>query len=64
VSPGRHLLIADRDEDWLRQLSALSLQGDLWNGLVTAGRDLVRSRYDWQILGEALYENYSHWLNP
>jgi glycosyltransferase involved in cell wall biosynthesis len=64
VSPGRHLLIADSGEDWLRQLSALSLQGGLWNGLVTAGRDLVRSRYDWEILGAALYENYSHWLNP
>src|ERR1035437_1171665 len=35
VSPGRHLLIADSGEDWLRQLSALSLQGDLWKGLVT-----------------------------
>jgi len=64
VSPGRHLLIADREEDWLRQLSALAPQGDLWNGLVAAGRDLVRSRYDWEILGAALYETYSHWLNP
>ena len=63
VSPGRHLLIADRDEDWLRQLSALSPQGDLWNGLVTEGRDLVRLRYDWEILGQALHETYSHWLN-
>jgi glycosyltransferase involved in cell wall biosynthesis len=63
VSPGRHLLIADHNEDWLRQLSALSPQGDLWKGLVTEGRGLVRSRYDWEILGAALYENYSHWLN-
>jgi len=63
VSPGRHLLIADREEDWLRQLSALSLQDDLWNGLVSAARDLVRSRYDWEVLGQALHETYSRWLN-
>jgi glycosyltransferase involved in cell wall biosynthesis len=63
VSPGQHLLIADRQEDWLPRLSSLSLEGGLWNRLVAAGRDLVRSRYDWEILGQALYENYSHWLN-
>ncbi|MBZ5725183.1 MAG: glycosyltransferase [Acidobacteriia bacterium] len=63
VSPGRHLLIADRQEDWLRLLSALSLQDDLWKGLVTAGQDLVQTRYDWEILGNTLFETYSQWLN-
>jgi glycosyltransferase involved in cell wall biosynthesis len=62
VSPGTDILIADRDEDWLPQLSALSTQGDLWNRLSEAGRRLVTARYDWETLGQALYETYCRWL--
>ena len=29
----------------------------------SAGRELVRSRYDWELLGESLWETYCGWLN-
>ena len=62
VSPGTDILIAEKDEDWLPQLSALSTQGDLWNRLAEAGRRLVAVRYDWETLGQSLYETYCRWL--
>ena len=64
VSPGTDILIADRDEDWLPRLTALSMQGDLWNRLSESGRRLVTARYDWETLGQALYETYCRWLGP
>jgi glycosyltransferase involved in cell wall biosynthesis len=62
VSPGADILIAKKDEDWLPQLSALSSGGDLWNRLAEAGRRLVAARYDWETLGQSLYETYCRWL--
>jgi len=62
VSPGVDILIAEKDGDWLPQLAALSAQGDLWNRLAEAGRRLVTARYDWEALGQALYETYCRWL--
>jgi len=62
VSPGVDILIVEKDEDWLPQLSALDAQGDLWNRLAEAGRRLVAARYDWEALGQALYETYCRWL--
>jgi glycosyltransferase involved in cell wall biosynthesis len=62
VSPGVDILIAEKDADWLPQLTALSTQGDLWNRLAEAGRRLVTSRYDWEILGQSLFETYCHWF--
>jgi glycosyltransferase involved in cell wall biosynthesis len=62
VTPGADILIAEKDEDWLPQLSALSPEGDLWNRLAEAGRRLVTARYDWEALGQLLYETYCRWL--
>jgi glycosyltransferase involved in cell wall biosynthesis len=62
VSPDVNILIADKDEDWLPRLAALSRQSDSWNGLAIAGRELVRSRYDWEVIGKSLYETYCDWL--
>ena len=63
VSPDVNILIADQDEDWLLWLAALSCQSDFWNGLASAGRELVRSRYDWEVLGQSLWETYCGWLD-
>ena len=63
VSPGRDILIAEKREDWLTHLSALSGEGDLWNAMAEAGRRLVTARYDWGTLGRALYETYRQWLD-
>ena len=62
VSPGTDILIAKKDADWLPHLSALSTQGDLWDGMAGAGRRLVTARYDWETLGQSLYETYCRWL--
>ena len=62
VSPGVDILIAEKDEDWLPQLSALSTQGDVWNRLAEAGRRMVTARYDGEAIGQALYETYCRWL--
>jgi glycosyltransferase involved in cell wall biosynthesis len=63
VSPGGDILIAEKDEDWLPHLTALSTQGDLWNRLADAGRRMVTARYDWEAIGQALYETYCLWLS-
>jgi glycosyltransferase involved in cell wall biosynthesis len=62
VSPGVDILIAEKDGDWLAQLSALDAQDDLWKRLAEAGRRLAAARYDWEALGQALYETYCRWL--
>jgi polysaccharide biosynthesis protein PslH len=62
VSPGRDLLIADRDEDWLAHLQTLVQNSGMRRELVAAGRALVCERYDWQVLGRTLYETYAEWL--
>jgi glycosyltransferase involved in cell wall biosynthesis len=65
VLPGRDLLIADRDEDWLAHLQTLVQNSGIRRELVAAGRALVCDRYDWQVLGQTLYETYAGWLkNP
>ena len=63
VTPGADILIADRQEDWLTQLAAISSQGSAWEALSKAGRELVRQRYDWEVLGRTLFETYSRWLD-
>jgi polysaccharide biosynthesis protein PslH len=63
VTPGADLLIADADEDWLRHLSALSAQDGMWMRLAGAGRQFAL-RYDWDALGESLWNTCTGWLEP
>jgi polysaccharide biosynthesis protein PslH len=60
VCPGEDILIADREGDWIEALGSLS--GDRWSSLASSGRRLVESRYDWKVLGQALFETYQGWL--
>ena len=62
VSPGENILIADKDEEWLPHLSALSSQDTLWRRLAANGRNLVNSRYDWALPGQLLLQTYRQWL--
>ncbi len=62
VIPSANILIADNDEDWLPLITRMVEQPELWSSLAKAGRDLVRSRYDWQILGKSLYQTYCRWF--
>ena len=63
VSPGRQVLIADRDQDWLEHLTSLVAKPEFWRSLAAAGQELARARYDWEILGASLYNTYSQWLD-
>ena len=60
LAPGKDILIADREEDWHPLLASLAVPSRR-DALVEAGRKLVRSRYDWEILGRAAYEIYEQW---
>jgi len=61
VLPDKEVLIADRAEDWIRHLKTL---GDepLWNEISAAGRNLARTRYDWEVIGARLRQTYHAWL--
>jgi sugar transferase (PEP-CTERM/EpsH1 system associated) len=61
VSPGRNMLAAETREDWIEALASLSDRGPRWHELAAAGRTLVESRYDWDVLGQKLYETYRAW---
>ena len=61
ISPGRNILIADDDEAWLPALMSLQC-GSRWSAQAAAGLQLVRSRHDWRMLGERLFESYTRWL--
>jgi glycosyltransferase involved in cell wall biosynthesis len=60
-SPAKDILIADREEEWVAHLDALS-DGGLWSALSEAGRELIRARYDWEAIGGKLWQAYSEWL--
>ena len=63
VTPGQEVLIADSEADWLPACSSLADQGELWQKLVTAGRRLVETRYDWDVLGKSMVATYRQWLS-
>lgn len=62
VTPGKDILMAESREEWMAQLAALQPQGELWDRIAGGGRKLARARYDWDSIGDSLYENYSSWL--
>lgn len=61
VLPGRDIMIADQEEDWLPALNSLA-ESRVSSTLVAAGTELVRSRYDWRIQGDKLFQIYCRWL--
>lgn len=63
VSAGQNILIADSESSWMEAFAALSASEERWNAVASAGRSLVESRYDWQVLGRTLYETYREWLD-
>lgn len=54
VENGRHLLVADRPDDFAACVDRLFTDVDLWEGLARAGRCLVVQSYDWRGIA-ALY---------
>ena len=50
VEHGRDLLLADRPEDWVRQVGRLLAEPELRARLIAAGRALVETGYQWRAL--------------
>ena len=62
VSPDKDILIADGAEAWLPALGSLASDAAPARAMAANASQLVRSRYDWRILGERLYRTYERWL--
>lgn len=62
VEHGRHLLLADRPEQWVRQVGRLLTEPELRARLAEAGRALVEARYQWRALVEAVGPVYEQAL--
>jgi glycosyltransferase involved in cell wall biosynthesis len=63
VTHGQEVLIADKEADWFPACCSLADQGALWQKLVTKGRRLVETRYDWDVLGKSMVSTYRQWLS-
>ena len=67
VTPDKDILIADPEDPaaWVKQITALTTSPDRCRQLASASLELVRARYDWDILGQTLKDTYNTWLqNP
>lgn len=64
ISSDRNILLVEADdtEAWVARLTALNSSTKMAAQLRDAAFDLVRSRYDWQILGATLCQTYRSWL--
>jgi glycosyltransferase involved in cell wall biosynthesis len=63
VTPCRDILIADAEDaqNWVDHLKALA-QISARQNQIRAALDLVRTRYDWEIVGQILNDTYAAWL--
>ena len=62
VNHGVNILIADTPEEMTRSLTELYHSHEMWRRLSEAARELVRTRYDWSVIGSSLLEVYRHLL--
>jgi glycosyltransferase involved in cell wall biosynthesis len=66
VTAQRDILLASPDDpaQWVRHVTALAQSAEQRRSLSHAGLELVRTRYDWEILGATLARTYEEWLSP
>jgi glycosyltransferase involved in cell wall biosynthesis len=55
VTDGRNIILAETAQETIDAVRALCTSPEKWCALAEAGRALVRSHYDWAILGERLF---------
>ena len=58
VTDNVHLLIANTGPELISAIDKLFASPETRNRLVQAARDRVKSRYDWSIVGQALFSIY------
>lgn len=64
AEPGKHLIIADTGEQLSSALTHLLSDAGLQNEIACAGRALVASKYDWNLLGDELFALHRRALRP
>jgi len=62
VTPGEHILIADRPADFAAAVSRVIQNRALADQLATNGRHLIETRYDWRVVYRALDKVYADLL--
>jgi glycosyltransferase involved in cell wall biosynthesis len=63
VSPGKNIVLVQADAGWPAALACLESDPLRWTAQASAGRELARSRYDWQMIGRSLVSTYASWLS-
>ncbi|MFO7535129.1 MAG: glycosyltransferase family 4 protein [Kiritimatiellia bacterium] len=58
VRHGRDILVADEPAEFARHIVELMRDPLRWQSLSASGRELVRTRYDWERIGERLRDTY------
>jgi glycosyltransferase involved in cell wall biosynthesis len=66
VTDGENILLVAPDdiEGWIDGVASVAESPELSEKLIAAGQHLVRTRYDWEILGSKLRKTYEAWLSP
>jgi glycosyltransferase involved in cell wall biosynthesis len=54
VTDGADIILAETPRETIEAIEALSVSPERRSSLIAAGRELVRNRYDWPILGARL----------
>ncbi len=62
VRDGRDILVADEPAEFARHIVGLMRDPLRWESLSVSGRELVRTRYDWERIGERLRDTYESCL--
>ena len=64
VSPGSDILISDPDDprSWVQHLLELAQSEERREEITNRALQLVKTRYDWNTLGQSLTETYEGWL--
>jgi sugar transferase (PEP-CTERM/EpsH1 system associated) len=55
ITPGKDILIGDGVQAMTDAIASLQAGSTLWQDLANNGRRLVREKYDWSVVGEALW---------
>lgn len=61
VTPGKDILIAGPEPEWMEACSRLAGEPALAADLVRSARELVTAQYDWRVMGGRLVSTYQEW---
>jgi sugar transferase (PEP-CTERM/EpsH1 system associated) len=66
VTDGENILLVNPDdtEGWIEHVANVAESPALSERLTAGGRQLVQTRYDWEMLGAKLRKTYEGWLSP